>query len=150
MENDEKLINDEIDLISLISVIFDNFNLLISIFIASIFVITIYYFSSVNLYSSNTLLDIKEEKSSFLPDSLSSGISTGISGQDRLQSEIEIYKSDNTILDALIKFRSEIDSNEKEIPSVGEIRNNLSLKNSQRHLCKFRSYRMIRNLQGTF
>ncbi len=134
MENDEKLINDEIDLISLISVIFDNFNLLISIFIASIFVITIYYFSSVNLYSSNTLLDIKEEKSSFLPDSLSSGISNGISGQDRLQSEIEIYKSDNTILDALTKFRSEIDLNEKEIPSVGEIRNNLVLKNSSKTL----------------
>ena len=74
MNENKKIVNDEVDLISLMSVVFDNFNLLLSILITSFFVITIYYFSSTSLYSSSSLLEIKSNKSSFLPDSLSTSL----------------------------------------------------------------------------
>ena len=75
IEIEKKAARDEVDLISLLSILFDNFNLLISIFLASFLTVLIFYLSSENLYRSDSLLEIKESKgSSFLPSSLSSGI----------------------------------------------------------------------------
>ena len=48
LQSENKIVNDEIDLASLFTVIFDNFNFLISIFLTSIFVISIYYLSAQN------------------------------------------------------------------------------------------------------
>ncbi len=131
MNENKKIVNDEVDLISLMSVVFDNFNLLLSILITSFFVITIYYFSSTSLYLSSSLLEIKSNKGSFLPDSLSTSLNTSPSSEQFLQAEIEIYKSDNTILDALNKLNQldlfEVD----EIPpSSGTVRSNLSIESS--------------------
>lgn len=131
MNENKKIVNDEVDLISLMSVVFDNFNLLLSILITSFFVITIYYFSSTSLYSSSSLLEIKSNKSSFLPDSLSTSLNTGPSSEQFLQAEIEIYKSDNTILDALNKL-NQLDLFEADEipPSSGTVRSNLSIESS--------------------
>lgn len=59
MRKEELIIKDEIDLISMFSVILDNFNFLISILFSSLFVICIYYLSATNIYLSETLLDRK-------------------------------------------------------------------------------------------
>ena len=134
MKTDQKVINDEIDLISLISVFFDNFNLLISIFLSSTLIITIFYFSSSNQYSSNSLLEVKENDTSFLPESLSTGLSLKSITQESLKAEIEIYKSDNTIIDALENLKLKNLYEIKEIPSPNDVRNNLSLENSSKSL----------------
>lgn len=134
MKTDQKVINDEIDLISLISVFLDNFNLLISIFLSSTLIITIFYFSSSNQYSSNSLLEVKENDTSFLPQSLSTGLSLKSITQESLKAEIEIYKSDNTIIDALENLKLKNLYEIEEIPSPNDVRNNLSLENSSKSL----------------
>ena len=105
MNQDKKIFKDEIDFATIFTVLFDNFNLLFSIFVSSFFIVSVYYLSSNRIYQSDTLLEIKNDKSSFLPDSLSSGISRGISSRNSLDAEVEIYKSNFTILDALISLR---------------------------------------------
>ena len=131
-QKDKKIINDEIDLISLFAVVFDNFNFLISVFISSLLVITIYYLSATKLYQSNSLLEIKQnDNTSFLPQSLRSNLD-GSSGENSLQAEIEIYKSKNTIADALKRLQ---DKNENdEIPSLQEVKANLSLQINSKSL----------------
>ena len=71
MQNDKTTLGDEVDLISLVSIFFDNFNLLISILLGSIFFTLIVYLSSTNIYQSVSLIEIKQEgASSILPPSL--------------------------------------------------------------------------------
>ena len=65
MENKHKLINDEIDFISILSVFFDNLNLIFSVFLASLLVVFIYYFSVTKFYESSSLLEIKDDNSLF-------------------------------------------------------------------------------------
>ncbi|MEK9620470.1 MAG: hypothetical protein VW078_10295, partial [Flavobacteriales bacterium] len=60
MHSDNSLTNDQIDLTSLVSILFDNFNLIFSVFSSSFFVITIYFFSAESLYESSSLLEVKE------------------------------------------------------------------------------------------
>jgi len=132
-QKDKKIINDEIDLISLFSVIFDNFNILLSVFISSLLVITIYYLSATRLYQSNSLLEIKEnDNSSFLPRSLRTNFNDGFSGDNSLQAEIEIYKSKNTIADALERLK--IKNEYEDIPSLQDVRSNLSLQINSKSL----------------
>ena len=134
MQKEKNILNDEVDLISILSVFFDNFNLIISIFFASLLALVIFYLSSTNFYQSNSLLEIKNESSSFLPESLTGGITSGISGGNSLQAEIEIYKSNNTVLDALENLRETKIFEETEIPSPGEVRSNLTLNSSSKSL----------------
>lgn len=134
MQKDKNILNDEVDLISVLTVFFDNFNLIISIFLASLLAMVIFYLSSTNYYQSNSLLEIKSESSSFLPESLTGGISSGISGGNSLQAEIEIYRSNNTILDALENLRETKIFEDAEIPSPGEVRSNLTLNSSSKSL----------------
>ena len=134
MKSEQKLINDEIDLISLISVFFDNFNIIFSIFLTSVLSITIFYFSTTSEYSSNALLEIKGNDTSFLPQSLTSGLSITSSNQESLKAENEIYKSDNTIKDAIEKLKLKNFYEFDEIPTANDVRNNLSIKNSSTSL----------------
>ncbi len=134
IQKDKNILNDEVDLISVLTVFFDNFNLIISIFLASLLAMVIFYLSSTNYYQSNSLLEIKSESSSFLPESLTGGISSGISGGNSLQAEIEIYRSNNTILDALENLRETKIFEDAEIPSPGEVRGNLTLNSSSKSL----------------
>ena len=133
IEKDKKLVNDEIDLISLFAVVFDNFNLLLSIFITSLFVISVYYLSATKLYQSSSLLEIKKSNNtSFLPESLRSGLNSGLSNDNSLQAEMEIYKSNDTIVDALNTLEK---MNLYEvIPSLGEVKGNLYLETNSQSL----------------
>ena len=77
----------------------DNFNLLLSVFLSSLLIIAVFFFSATKLYQSNSLIEVKGENSNLLPPSLSVGTSS-FNPQDSLKAEIEIYKSNDTILDA--------------------------------------------------
>lgn len=133
IEKDKKLVNDEIDLISLFAVVFDNFNLLLSIFITSLFVISVYYLSATKLYQSSSLLEIKKSNNtSFLPESLRSGLNSGLSNDNSLQAEMEIYKSNDTVVDALNTLEKM--NLYEEIPSLGEVKGNLYLETNSQSL----------------
>ena len=133
LQSENKIVNDEIDLISLFSVIFDNFNLLVSIFITSIFIISIYYISATKLYVSSSLLEIKKtNNTSFLPESLRTGVANSLSNDNSLQAEMEIYKSNNTIVDALDTLK--LMNTYEVIPSAAEVKGNLSLETNSQSL----------------
>ena len=133
MLKEKKLVNDELDLVSVISVLFDNFNFIFSIFLSSILVIGIYYLSATRFYQSNSLLEIKESNSStYLPQSLTREISSGASQLDTLKAEIEIYRSKDTILDALENFKKTHKVN--SYPSLEDIKSNLSLQSKSKSL----------------
>ncbi len=134
MQNKEKLFNDEIDISTLLSVFFDNLNFLFSVFIASILVITVFFFSSEKFYQSSSLLEIKSnEGSSFLPDSLTTGINP-FSGGDSLQAEKEIYKSSDTVDDALFNLKQLGLFDEDEIPNSFDIKKNLIISTTSKSL----------------
>ena len=131
MKTEKNIFNDEIDLITLLSVLFDYFNLIISVFFGSLLGVIIFYFSSTNLYQSDSLLEIKSENSSFLPESLTKGINTGISSGNSLQAEIEIYRSNNTIADAIENLKKADIFDNSIIPSPGEVKSNLSVSSTK-------------------
>ena len=55
-------LNDEIDPISLLNVLFKNSNLLISIILTSFLITLIYYLAVTPLYQSSSLLEIRTDK----------------------------------------------------------------------------------------
>ena len=122
-------VNDEIDLTSLLAVFLENFNFLLSILLVSIPVLAIYYLSSTEIYRTDSLIEIQNESRSFLPSSLDDPLG---SKNNSLTAEIEIYKSNNTIVDALTKIKNNYDF--EEHPSAEEIRNNLSFTNDSKSL----------------
>tara|TARA_B100002019_G_scaffold121223_1_gene104184 strand:+ start:4852 stop:6759 length:1908 start_codon:yes stop_codon:yes gene_type:complete len=134
MHSDNSLTNDQIDLTSLISILFDNFNLILSIFLSSLLAITIYFFSTDSLYRSSSLLEVKENNSSFFPESFTEV--SAFSRQNELEAEIEIYKSDSTIKDVLEKLRNQNTYDPEELPSASEVRKNLNLQNTSKSLMK--------------
>ncbi len=133
MESEKNLFNDEIDFITIVSVFFDNFNLLISIFMASFLVTAIFYFSSTNLYQSNSLLEVKNENSNLLSGSLSLSNSSSFA-EDSMKAEIEIYKSNDTISDALDKLIIDNLFDKEVLPSSGQVRSNLVISNTAKNL----------------
>ena len=63
--NEESIVNDQIDLPSLFSILLDNFNLLISSFLAGLLLAFIIYISSENIFSSKSLIEIQQEQNMF-------------------------------------------------------------------------------------
>ena len=134
MITEKKILKDEVDLNSLLAVFFENLNLLISIFLASILIITIYYFSSSRLYQSDSLLEIKSEtRTNFLPDSLGGALPI-IKSDESLIAEIEIYKSENTINGALDLIRKTNKFPIDDIPTFSSVRKNLYVRNRSKNL----------------
>ncbi len=134
----ETVFNDEIDISSLLSILFLNLNLLVSIFFSSILVISIYYFSSQNLYESESLLSVRDNKTSLLPDTFQVGSQSSFKDDNPLKAEIEIYRSDNTIKDALNKLYNENLYDPEELPSVEFIRKNLEIENTSKSLMQIK------------
>ena len=134
MHSGNSLTNDQIDLTSLVSILFDNFNLILSIFLSSFLAITIYFFSAESLYRSSSLLEVKENNSSYFPESF--GEVSAFSSQNELEAEIEIYKSDSTIKDVLVKLRNKDTYEPDELPSTSEVRRNLNIQNTSKSLMK--------------
>ena len=135
MRKESKLFNDEIDFISLISVLFEKLNFLFAVFITSFFVILIFYLSSTNLYRSDTLIEIKNDKP-LLPGNLSPRLNIdNISGAGLLEAEIEIYKSNDTVYDALKTLHeSDFYKNQGLDLNASDIKGNLSIKSNSKSL----------------
>ena len=133
MHSDNNLTNDQIDLNSLISILFDNFNIILSIFLSSLLSITIYFFSAESLYRSSSLLEVKENNSSLFPSF--TDVST-FSQKNELEAEKEIYKSDATIKDALNRINKLNIYESEDLPSALEVRKNLDIQNTSQSLMK--------------
>ena len=100
--NEESIVNDQIDLPSLFSILLDNFNLLISSFLAGLLLAFIIYISSENIFSSKSLIEIQQEQNMF---------GTNIPGmgnrsQNSLQAEVAIYRSAYTIDDVVKSLKN--------------------------------------------
>ncbi len=131
MKSENSLFNDEIDLSTILSILFDNFNLLLSILLTSTLVVSIFYLTSTKLYLSETLLEVKSEKNSFLPSSLTNFSSSNSEGGSSLDAEVAIYKSKETVSDALINLEKSSYFKDLEIPlSVNSIRGSLTVNKS--------------------
>jgi len=143
MHSDNNLTNDQIDLNSLISILFDNFNIILSVFLSSLLVITVYFFSSESLYRSSSLLEVKENSSSLFPSF--TDVST-FSRKNELEAEKEIYKSDATIKDALERINSLNIYQSEDLPSALEVRKNLDIQNTSQSLMKINFVSDNRNL----
>ena len=122
-------VNDEIDLSSLLAVFFENFNFLLSILLVSIPVLGIYYLTSNEIYRSDALIEIQNESRAFLPSSLNDPLG---SQNNSLNAEIEIYKSNNTLVDALSRIKKDFSFDEH--PSIEEVRKNLSFVSDKKSL----------------
>ena len=149
MQNEKNIFRDEVDLISLVSIIFEYFNVLVSILLGSIFITLIVFLSSTNIYQSQSLIEIKKDgASSVLPPSLSGGLGT-IGNQNSLDAEIEIYKSNNTILGAIDKLKnSDLNDYSSRDLSAGVIRSNLILSSDSRSLITIKFLSNDKNLSS--
>jgi len=122
-------VNDEIDLTSLLSVFLENLNFLISIFLVSLPVLGIYYLTSAEIYRTDSLIEVQNESKSFLPTSLNDPLG---SKNNSLNAEIEIYKSNNTIIDAISRIKNNYSF--EEHPTPEEVRSNLSFVSDSKSL----------------
>ena len=126
MQSEEKnsfiKVNDDVDFVSLLFVLLENLNLFITVFVVSTFISFIYYLSSTKIYSSSSLIEIQTESIGFSPAS-----PLMQSNKNSLVAEMEIFKSDSTIIDTI----SNLDGAFKdEIPSVSKIQGGLNISSS--------------------
>ena len=134
MEIEKKIARDELDVISLLSIFFDNVNLLLSVMFSSVFVILIYYISAVSVFQSDSLLEIKKDQGSFLPPSLVSGLEQSIS-KNSLDAEIAIYRSNETVEDALIRLKNTDAYKDSDMElSIASIKSNLNISSDSNSL----------------
>ena len=128
--NEENIINDQIDLSSLFSILLDNFNLLISALLGGIVFSSIIYITAESIYSSKSLIEIQQQQNMFganIP-----GMNRG--NENSLLAEVTIYKSANTIDDVVNHLKTNTDLEEDRIPSAGFIRSNLTVSSNGRSL----------------
>lgn len=136
-EKDNKLlhVNDEIDLTSLLSVFLENFNLLLSVFLGILPVLLIYYITATEVYRSSSLIEIQNESQSFLPSNLSNPLMTQ---NNSLNAEVEVYKSNNTIIGAIDQIKSL--GLFEDHPNLETIKSNLSFRNDSKSLITITLY----------
>ncbi|MEK9620083.1 MAG: AAA family ATPase [Flavobacteriales bacterium] len=128
--NEENIINDQIDLSSLFSILLDNFNFLISALLGGLVLSSIIYITAENIYSSKSLIEIQQQQNMFganIP-----GMNRG--NENSLLAEVAIYKSANTIEDVVNYLKTNADIEEEDIPSAGYIRSNLTVSSNGRSL----------------
>ncbi len=123
---------DELDFESLLYILLENLNLLISIFLVSVLGCFIYFVSSTPLYKSTSLIEVQKEES-FFP-SIGSGLESAFSPSSSLEAEIEIYKSDSTVRDTLNNLENQNFFEEIDKPSISEIKEKLVLKGNRSSL----------------
>ena len=125
-------LNDDIDNESLLYILLENINFLVSIFSASFFITLIIYLTTTAFYQSTALIEIQKENNLFRTPGGNPMMDNTFSNS--LKAEVEIYKSDDTINDAITSL---INSNifaEREIPSSGEIKSGLFITENRNTL----------------
>ncbi len=128
--NEENIINDQIDLSSLFSILLDNFNLLVSALLGGMVLSSVIYITAENIYSSKSLIEIQQQQNMFganIP-----GMNRG--NENSLLAEVAIYKSANTIDDVVNYLKTNTSIEEESIPSSGYIRSNLTVSSNGRSL----------------
>ena len=131
MQNERGLFNDDIDLVTILSIFFDNFNYILSIFLASVLIIGINYLSADKLYRSSSLIEIKNNVS-YVPDSISSGLASQLNRSGPINAEIEIYKSNETIADAIKTYEKSNFFRETDyLLTTGSVKGNLQISSSE-------------------
>ena len=128
--NEENIINDQIDLASLFSILLDNFNLLISAFLGGLVLSSIIYITAESIYSSKSLIEIQQQQNLF--EAGIPGLNRG--SENSLLAEVAIYKSANTIDDVVNYLKTNTDIEEDRIPSSGSLRSNLTVSSNNRSL----------------
>ena len=132
MEYDrERIINDSIDLDTLLVVFLNKIDALAKIFLISFAVFFLLYVTSQRIYQSSTLINF-EQNQNLLGTSLpSSSNLTGL-GQSGLDGEKEIYKSASTVSGAIDRIIQ--DNALEKIPTVAEISGGLNFSNVSNNL----------------
>ena len=131
MQRERGLFNDDIDLVTILSIFLDNFNYILSIFLVSVLIIGINYLSSENLYRSSSLIEIKSDVS-YVPDSISSGITSQLNRSGPIKAEIEIYKSNETISDAIKTYeKSDFFKETDYLLTNGSVKGNLQISSAE-------------------
>ena len=136
-EKDNKLlhVNDEIDLTSLLSVFLENFNLLLSVLLGILPVLLIYYITATEVYRSSSLIEIQNESQSFLPSNLSNPL---MSQNNSLNAEVEVYKSNDTVIGAIDQIKSL--GLFEDHPNIETVKSNLSFRNDSKSLITITLY----------
>ena len=132
MEYDrERIINDSIDLDTLLVVFLNKIDALAKIFLISFAVFFLLYVTSQRIYQSSTLINF-EQNQNLLGTSLPSSSNLTALSQSGLAGEKEIYKSASTVSGAIDRI---IQDNALEIiPTVSEISGGLSFSNVSNNL----------------
>jgi tyrosine-protein kinase Etk/Wzc len=125
-------LNDDIDNESLLYILLENINFLVSIFSVSFFITLIVYLTTTAFYQSTSLIEIQKENNLFKPSGAEGLMDNTFSNS--LKAEVEIYKSNDTISDVLSKLNSSNFFEDKEIPSVGQIRSGLFITENRNTL----------------
>ncbi len=125
-------LNDDIDNESLLYILLENINFLVSIFSVTFLITTIIYLSTTAFYQSTSLIEIQKENNLFKPPGADALMDNTFSNS--LKAEVEIYKSNDTISDALLKLKNSNFFEEVEIPSIGQIRSGLFITENRNTL----------------
>ena len=120
----DKLLNDSIDLDTLLVVFFNRIDALLRIFLISFVVLFLFYLLDQRIYQSSTLINF-EQNSNSLANSLASTSNPSSTG---LKGEMEIYKSVSTVSGAIDKLID--DGVLEEVPTISEISSGLSFSNN--------------------
>ena len=132
MEYDrERVINDSIDLDTLLVVFLNKIDALVKIFIISFAVFLLIYVTSQRIYQSSTLINF-EQNQNLLGTSLPPSSNFATLGQGGLAGEKEIYKSPSTVSGAIDRIIQ--DNALEKIPTVSEISGGLSFSNISSNL----------------
>ena len=130
-KNQQRIINDSLDLDTLFVVLLDKIDPLMRIFLFSVFILIAFYIFDQRIYQSSTLIHFDQQK--IMPGT--NQLST-LTDSSSLSGKKEIYKSFPTISGAREKLIQ--DNVIDEIPSVKEITNGLSfLRDSNLLTVKF-------------
>ncbi len=125
-------LNDNIDSESLLYILLENINILASVFLTTFFVSFIIFLTSTAYYQSTSLIEIQQENNLFKTPGGNPLMDNSLSNS--LKAEVEIYKSNDTINDAILKLTKSNTFEDDEIPSAGQIRSGLFITENRNTL----------------
>ena len=124
-------INDDLDIDTLLTVLFNRINSLLIVFLGSIFILSLIYIFQERIYQSNSLLQF-ENNSSFNTTDFQGFSSLN---DTQLSAEIEIFKSLSTIQGAKNKLNSSLN---EDTPSLQDISSGLTFSDDGKNLLTIR------------
>ena len=118
-----------------LAVFLENFNLLLSVLLGILPVLLIYYITATEVYRSSSLIEIQNDSQSFLPSNLSNPL---MNQNNSLNAEVEVYKSNDTIIGAIDQIKSL--GLFEDHPNLETVKSNLSFRNDSKSLITITLY----------